>query len=350
MEVTFLLGNGYDKSLGLPTTYKEFYKWYLKQESETEGVQKLKDSIQNWIDNGDGNWSDFEMALGQFTTVLNDRNEFIACFKSARASLMQYLNEVYEQRKTADSDFLLSAAYRLSEMAQSFFKDFKEEDKTQFERFGAESEVMNFISFNYTPLLKENNTEMQTFARNLWTRTYEGTDCVLGRIINVHGLIDEDPILGVNDITQIANEAFRNDSEIVELMVKGEVDKKAKHNWRTTACDIIKNSDAVYIYGMSLGDTDLFWWEHIAEWFESDSQHKLAIHCHVNPDGKTDVAKKEMEQRTKISNHLRSRDIESSIIVDSTARKMTVMFAHMAANVNISTQISATLTVKKQVK
>ena len=51
------------------------------------------------------------------------------------------------------------------------------------------------------------------------------------------------------------------------------------------AYNIIQNSDEIYIYGMSLGETDMFWWKAIAEWFEKDLiNHKLVVYCHPDED------------------------------------------------------------------
>lgn len=41
MNVTFLLGNGFDLNLGLSTSYKDFYSYYTKKEPNigVQGVQ-----------------------------------------------------------------------------------------------------------------------------------------------------------------------------------------------------------------------------------------------------------------------------------------------------------------------
>lgn len=171
----------------------------------------------------------------------------------------------------------------------------------------------------------------------------------MGEFINVHGLINNDPILGVNDISQIANESFRKDGEIVELMVKGEADRKTDHKWRKHACNIIQNSDIVCIYGMSLGDTDLFWWKQLAEWFEKDKNHELVIYCY--PDPKKNIRKQEDELKVKISKHLTGNRLESDILVDSVEKRMTVKFAHMSAHSMIKTEsfVKATVCVNSNI-
>ena len=34
MSITFLLGNGFDRALGLETGYSAFYRWYCKQPTD----------------------------------------------------------------------------------------------------------------------------------------------------------------------------------------------------------------------------------------------------------------------------------------------------------------------------
>ena len=36
MNVTFLLGNGLDKAIGLKTGYHDFYKWYIEQPDDSK--------------------------------------------------------------------------------------------------------------------------------------------------------------------------------------------------------------------------------------------------------------------------------------------------------------------------
>lgn len=165
MKVAFLLGNGFDKAIGLKTGYNDFYKWYLEQSNNSDETRKLKDAIRKSRDAGDKNWADFEIALGKFTGEFDDKDKFISCFKSAKVSLMQYLEEVYNNIKLNDNDFLMSAAYGLDELSQMFYKDFEETEKGKFEKIvSTEDIVINYISFNYTPFLEEGNSDMISFA------------------------------------------------------------------------------------------------------------------------------------------------------------------------------------------
>ena len=346
MQVTFLLGNGFDKSIGLMTGYNDFYTWYLKQPDESEEVTSLKSSIQSYMNKENNNWADFELALGQFTKMFTDRDAFIRCFKSAKASLVQYLTQEYRNKTSADSDFIRSATYRLVELSQSLDKDFDESDKKKFNFSGKEQVIFNCISFNYTPLFRDGKDVLYDNATGISNRDRKYDQYTIGEVLNVHGLIDMEPILGVNDVFQIANTSFREDREIVQLMVKGEADKKAGQGWRAKASNIIQKSDVIYIFGMSLGDTDLFWWERIAAWLEADSKHLLAIYCYPESDKEQTEKKKELF-RESILKHCTKCGQEPIIVIDDVAKTMTVKFAYLSVRQNVKTSIQMKLSLEK---
>ena len=46
MNILHFIGNGFDKNLGLPTSYPEFYAWYLAQPSKSKIIQNLKSQLK----------------------------------------------------------------------------------------------------------------------------------------------------------------------------------------------------------------------------------------------------------------------------------------------------------------
>ena len=68
MRITFFVGNGFDISCGIHSSYSQFYEWYCKQEkSELDHVNLFRNTIDEDIKAGKKNWADFEEALGQYT-------------------------------------------------------------------------------------------------------------------------------------------------------------------------------------------------------------------------------------------------------------------------------------------
>ena len=85
-------------------------------------------------------------------------------------------------------------------------------------------------------------------------------------VIHVHGFLDDSPILGVNDESQVKNKALFENPYFRGLIIKEEAVKTKRVHWHRDAEDKIKSSDIICIYGMSLGDTDYKWWEIIKDW------------------------------------------------------------------------------------
>lgn len=335
MQLTLILGNGFDRAIGMNTGYRHFYKWYVQQPNESDDVALMKIEINKYLNGEEPTWADFEIALGQFTNVITDKSRFIKVFEYARTALIRYLTEEYQKRMLENKDFLKSATYRLIELSQTITDELPEDRKSLFLVSNENKTIFNCITFNYTPVLRDGAQEMHNNAGGLsnnngWYGTYE-----IGKTLNVHGQLDDFPILGVDNPSQIANESFRDDPDILQLMVKGEVDKKLGRNWRVEAQEIIRNSDKIYVYGASLGDTDEFWWKELAHWFESDAEnHQLALYCHpsTNIDEMLENQKRFVNN---VSKHFISGDYSANIVIDSIEKKMTVKFAYASAHTTI---------------
>lgn len=90
MNITYLLGNGFDINIGLKTRYQDFYLYYLN-ESQLDNplVQRIKEDINKNIEN----WSDLELAIGKYTANVTSENEMINLYNDLADSLEKYLSE-----------------------------------------------------------------------------------------------------------------------------------------------------------------------------------------------------------------------------------------------------------------
>ena len=84
MEITFLLGNGFDIQCGLKTSYLDFYKYILKKKYSIDLTKEIDKDPALKIDNiiyseiykskdKIENWADLEFQLGVFTKRLKKR-------------------------------------------------------------------------------------------------------------------------------------------------------------------------------------------------------------------------------------------------------------------------------------
>ena len=60
MNVTLILGNGFDLNMGLPTAYSDFYKYYMLVDSP-----RLTYLIKQGIGEKPQTWADLEKSLGE---------------------------------------------------------------------------------------------------------------------------------------------------------------------------------------------------------------------------------------------------------------------------------------------
>lgn len=84
-------------------------------------------------------------------------------------------------------------------------------------------------------------------------------------LLHIHGFKSERTILGVNDISQVSNENFHNDSDFIEALIKIESNSSQRHNVDKKCEKLINDADLICVFGCSLGETDKFWWKLIAE-------------------------------------------------------------------------------------
>lgn len=79
MNVLYLLGNGFDLRLGLPTRYEDFLSYYKEQDSlyykdndiRAKSIRNYKSllykKMETAIQKGEHQWKDLELALGKLT-------------------------------------------------------------------------------------------------------------------------------------------------------------------------------------------------------------------------------------------------------------------------------------------
>ena len=114
----------------------------------------------------------------------------------------------------------------------------------------------------------------KTLSRYLSTRV-RGQD-----IINIHGTLGNDVVLGVDNEAQLNHIQFdlskRGKRAFLKPFFNDEFDKRRAEE----AERIIKSSNIICVYGMSLGDSDLTWRKMIKEWLQGNPAHHLFYFCY----------------------------------------------------------------------
>ena len=60
MNITFLIGNGFDRNLGLATSYRDFVKEYKNTPGSTKNLEKFRE----YINENEDLWSQAEIEIG----------------------------------------------------------------------------------------------------------------------------------------------------------------------------------------------------------------------------------------------------------------------------------------------
>ena len=264
MQITFLIGNGFDIGIGLPSRFVDFFPNYCLEAREKEKkIRMLSEEIGKDYET----WADFERALGGYTEKFTKDNKYdlIAQIKDFELSFIDYLKECELKLDYSDSNLIKNTFEKAIKNFYSTPNLSLESYNTVYkELYSRAHEVnkYNFINYNYTNTL---NRCIEIFDKN----KNKALNINTGTIINVHGKCDSYPILGVNDVSQIKNKELANDTWFTSRFVKPTINDllRNQNNSKTTA--LISSSTIIIIYGMSIGETDKIWWQTILNWLNT---------------------------------------------------------------------------------
>ena len=268
MNITYIVGNGLDLQCGLKTRYRDFYEYQNKiyTNKKNAGYSNLiyeslfSDKVNNYE-----NWSDFELSIGKLTqdnnlvsSSIEMKENFIDNFIDVVDDLREYLR--IQQEKNLEKGNVIDFVSTLNDMKSSLpvinqpIIDKKYTDNPRQDDF------VNILTLNYTNVIDRlYDRSGKTFVNQL---RYNNFDFHIKPPIHVHGTVDVCTVLGVSDETQISN-SFEEEQK--ESLIKNLVLKNYRENMDVRNTDIIKNSDIIILYGVSLGKTDKYIWSQIAK-------------------------------------------------------------------------------------
>ncbi len=263
MQILYIIGNGFDLNLGLKTSYNHFYEYYKTVESDNVNVQKLKDHISKTYDS----WSDLELALGDYTQHLEKTNEYDEISINIGEELSKYLH--LEEKKLENDDIDQKRFFEYLSYPERLFLPADREKIIEIkQKWKGHHWNLNIYTLNYTTIIEKIFGENQ---KDVLLGNHTGNATIkLGEIKHIHGYLDNDMVIGVNDKSQIKNEAFHDNRDILESIVKSECNKANRNNIDRQFTNKIMSANLICIFGSSIGETDNKWWELIGERLKSD--------------------------------------------------------------------------------
>jgi len=315
VKVTYLIGNGLDIHIGLKTSYQDFYSFLQKNKNEPRGT--TQNQIYNNILNNhfkiekqpdDIDWSDFEIAIGQYTNQIDNEVSLEMFINDYEEFIEEFTDFIENQSKGVTSTSFINNTHKIFNNALQKPINLEERDQinihSNFKNNNKDQQVRNFIVFNYTEVFDE--------IYHSWREKAKQTRIVSSIPIHIHGLCQSQVLLGVNDESQLQGKFCENDTLKI-MMVKTLANRSALSMRFEKATEVVKNSELFIIFGMSLGDSDKYWWEKIMENLEKNSANKVLIYAYVNERGKLEkyihrMVEKKRYWQDKLVKHSKAED------------------------------------------
>ncbi len=296
MNITFLIGNGFDVNLGLKTLYADFYDTYINSNRNRlhndpvrlfcRKLQSDRRIYRDYINSNNPNkekpafieeWKDFELFFAKNAEGdKDDISKIIADFNNKFTEYLRVQDGLcdYSDKSIIESfkEFVV-LPYRYLE------RKHMHEIQTFYESKRAEDHTYQFINFNYT------NTVSELVRK--FKNVYSPSELVAGRkfsnifpsVLDIHGNINgEYIIVGIDSLEQFSDDNLKNNLKAARHCVKKVINEEFGYGDRETQfAEIIKNSDIIYTYGLAFGATDASRWEIVRNWLKVGAHHKLVI-------------------------------------------------------------------------
>lgn len=339
MYVTFLIGNGFDLSVGLASRYSDYFPVYEKEVKEKD---KLFQDFSNEINSNIRDWSDFELELGKYTQHFDadadSYGKLIAQIDDFINGFVDYLKKESEKLSFERKETIATSIRKslLNFYSKNFLQDTSADKlKKVFFEYSSYQTVYNFINFNYTEIFdKCINLMGSDIGQHPYKADGPSKD-LRGQIVHVHGTLENYPLVGVNDESQIVNTDLASNNYFSQFVIKPYSNTALKLNRESEAITMIKNSTVICTYGMSLGQTDKKWWILILEQLSKNSICQLVLFIYDEEFSSTSSTKR-IQKEAKVYDRLQSFIADNSEIdFESLKKRIHITFKTNLFDLNL---------------
>jgi len=291
MNVLYLIGNGFDLRLGLPTRYADFLEYYKGQtpklgtdrRQQEEAIKKYKErffaEMAEREERGEEQWKDLEIALGEFTTAFgDDADGFCDFYEDMNRSLEAYLSQSNSFEPTPEE------VEKFREDLTYPYRYFKPREEKGLRALTiAQAWYIDVISFNYTSSFECLCQDALLVGEYTYAEGHEGHPVIYQGVKHVHGLLGEGGILlGVDHGEQIASDQCRQCDDVMDLLLKPQANEGRGMLVDEECLSLIAGADVICLFGLSLGPTDQMWWTAIKKRF-LDNPEVILLYFHYDP-------------------------------------------------------------------
>ncbi len=308
MNIVYLIGNGFDKNLGMQTDYQDFYNHYLKlsSDNDTDVVKTFKQELEKERYKKYDKWSDLELAIGNYLEYLS-AEEAVELHGHLVDNLSKYI-KLEEDKWPFDKDQKsVFHGYLMNPHSRLFPTDISEinQYRSQWNNSGWHIRI---ITFNYSMSVERliNNQKGKISSHG----TY---DINLSEIEHIHGFTDDRLIFGVNDDSQIANEKLRGEGRVTNRYVKSDCNSSYRSAHDAKCRQWLSKANLICTFGLSFGDTDKKWWELVGETLKGDCK-MILFEYNKNKNFNGNQGPDRMEEEEAIKDRfLQKTNIEESL-------------------------------------
>ena len=266
--ITFILGNGFDLSLHMETSYSHIYSTYVDTTSSSDVIAAFKNELKNHAPFD--KWSDFEMGMAEYAETLSSEEELVECVRDFKRHMVEHLTKEDKQLEShIQGGFYNNQLLKeLDRSFENFHGGFSPNIKLEIERL-TNNEFWNYnvITFNYTKSLEY-----------LHIAKFKQQKVIMSSPLHIHGDLYNDVVLGVDNATQIKNTNYKLTKKGRRAFIKTIFNEQYDRNRVATAKKMIANSSVICTYGFSLGESDQLWVDLLVEWLKKDANHHLIVY------------------------------------------------------------------------
>lgn len=276
MNITFLIGNGFDLQCGMKTRYSDVYEEYQKLNTP------LSIKLCEHFASDKENWSDFEDGIVTNAKSFSDIGELRACVEDFEEFIQNYIQKedsrIWSQFEEVDFD------NEFSRSINSFYEQLTLSRMRSLQFSLDSNPVCNFITLNYTDLLEK------LIRNSIQSAPFDDANDMLGsfvfgKIEYPHGKCSTNIIVGAGSKEQFSAEGINLNELEARALVKPLLINAFDNFSLEQSLDVLKATDILCVFGASLGKSDVFWRDKIVMWLLESPKHQL-IKCYKNGEKK----------------------------------------------------------------
>ena len=170
MNITFLIGNGFDIGLGLKTQYEKFYDYYQKPlEDDSDNIKDFKKVLKKWQSDKNTaviDWADFESAFGKHSAdfKIDQKREYLERFEDFVVNFNAY---VEDEENRIDYSNSKEIGMKMRDGVLKYYINRKDDKEAMRELYGNktfafESKLWNKLYINLSTLFATQKTSLLT--------------------------------------------------------------------------------------------------------------------------------------------------------------------------------------------